>query len=92
MGDAHIVIIDHHGVHIGGRAVRAHDDEIIQVLSLEYDLALHMVVDGDVAAQRRLDADHRGNPVGSFALVAIAPVTVIAWRLAGGAGLFTHLV
>jgi hypothetical protein len=92
VGDAHVVVIDHHGVHVGRRAIRTQDDEIVEVFGLEHDLALHVIVDNDIAAERGLDADDRGNAFGRFGLVAIAPVAVIARGFAGSAGFFAHLV
>jgi hypothetical protein len=32
-------------MHIGRRAVRAQDDEVVEVFGLEHHLALHMVLD-----------------------------------------------
>jgi len=34
------VVVDYHGEHVGGRAVRAEDDEIVEVLVREADIAL----------------------------------------------------
>ena len=57
MGDAHVVIVDHHREIVGRRAVAAQDDEIVEVLVGEHDAALHAVLDHRLALARRLEAD-----------------------------------
>ena len=46
MGDAHVVIVHHHREIIGRRAVGAQDDEIVELLVGDRDLALHQIGDG----------------------------------------------
>ena len=53
VGDAHVVIVDDDGEHVGRRAVRAEQDEIVQLGILDGDPALHGVVDGGLAIARR---------------------------------------
>ena len=59
MGDAHVVIVDDDGEHIGRVAVRAQKDEIVELLVGEGDLALHLVVDDRLAVLLGAQADHR---------------------------------
>ena len=61
VGDAHVVVVDDDGEHVGGRAVRAQDDEIVEVVVGEGDAALDVVLDDGLAVERRLDADDRGD-------------------------------
>ena len=57
VGDAHVMIVDHHREHIGRRAVRAEQDEIVELGVLDGDPALDLVVDRRLALLRRLEAD-----------------------------------
>ncbi len=50
VGDAHVVVVDDDGEHVGGRAVRAQDDEIVEVAVGEGDSALDLVLDRRLAA------------------------------------------
>ena len=59
MGDAHVVIVDHHGEHIGRAAVRAEQDEIVDLAILDRDPALDLVVDDRLALARRLQPHRR---------------------------------
>ena len=59
VGDAHVVVVDDDGEHVGRRAVGAQDDEVVEVLVGEGDAALHAVLDHRLAVERRLDADRR---------------------------------
>jgi hypothetical protein len=43
--DAHVRIVHHHAEIVGGRAVRARDDEIVELLVLEHHLAVDHVLD-----------------------------------------------
>ncbi len=57
VGDAHVVIVDHHREHVGRRAVGAQQDEIVELGVLDGDAALDLVVDHRLALARRLEAD-----------------------------------
>ena len=91
VGDAHVVIVDDDGMHVGRRAVRTQDDEIVEILVREAHIALHAVVHDRLALGRRLDADHRLDAGRRLGWVAVAPAPVIARRPALGAGLLAHL-
>jgi hypothetical protein len=60
VGDAHVVIVDHHRQHVGRRAVGAEQDEIVELGVLDGDPALDLVVDRRLALARRLEADDEG--------------------------------
>ena len=60
VGDAHVMIVDHDRQHVGRRAVRAQQDEIVDLGIGDGDPALDQVVDRGFAFARRLDADDVG--------------------------------
>ena len=43
VGDAHVVVVDDDGMHVGRHAVRAQDDEIVEILVGKAHVALHAV-------------------------------------------------
>ncbi len=49
VGDAHVVVVDHDREHVGRRAVGAQQDEVVEVLVLPDDAALHLIVDHGLA-------------------------------------------
>ena len=49
VGDVHVVVVHHHGQHVGRRAVRAQQHEIVEILVLPDDAALHRVLDHRLA-------------------------------------------
>ena len=58
VGDAHAGVVHHGGEVVGGRAVRAEDDEVVKLARVEGHVAVDRVVHDDVtAAIRHLDAD-----------------------------------
>ena len=62
MGDAHVVIVDHHGQHVGGVAVGAQQHQVVELLVLPDHVALHLIVDHGFAGLRRLEADDGLDP------------------------------
>ena len=60
VGDAHVVIVDHHREHVGRRAVGAEQHEIVELAVLDGDPALDLVLDRRLALARRLQPDHEG--------------------------------
>ena len=59
--DAHEGVVDDRREVVGGGSVGAEDDEVVELLGIEDDLAVHRVVNHDVAAvERHLDADGVG--------------------------------
>src|SRR6185312_4809375 len=61
-------------------------------LCLEYDLALHVIVDHDLAGERRLDPDDGLDAGRRLGRVAVAPIAVVARRLARSARLLAHFL
>jgi hypothetical protein len=59
VSDGHVVVVDHHRQHIGRRAVGAQQHQVVEVLVLPGDAALHLVLDHCLAGERCLEADHR---------------------------------
>ena len=55
VGDAHVVVVDHDREHVGRRAVRAQQHEVVEVLVLPDDAALHLILDRGLAGERRLE-------------------------------------
>ena len=90
VGDAHVVIVDHHREHVGRVAVAAQQHEIVEVLVLPDHAALHLVLDHGLAGLRRLEADGRLHAGGRFRRIAVAPQAVIEAGAALGARLLAH--
>ncbi len=90
MGDRHVEIVHHHREIIGGRTVGAQDDEIVQLLVRNRDLALHQIGDGGDALLLGAEPDHRLDAGRRILGIAVAPGAVIAHRLAGLERLEAH--
>ena len=84
MGDAHVVVIHHHRMQIGRRAVGAQDDHVVQLGVLDADLALHEVLHHRRPLARGLQADSRLRAGRRLGRVAVAPTAVVAGRAALG--------
>ena len=91
VGDAHVVVVDHDREHVGRRAVRAQQHEVVEVLVLPHHPALHLVLDHGLARERRLEPDHRLDAGRRVGRVAVAPAPVIELGAAFAARLFAHL-
>ena len=59
MGDAHVVIVDDDGEHIGRRAVGAQQNKIVEILVGPGDPPLHFIVENGFALLRGLEPDDR---------------------------------
>jgi len=70
VGDAHVVIVDHDGEHVGRVAVAAQQHEIVEVLVLPDHAALHLILDHGLAGQGRAEPDRRLDATWSFRRVA----------------------
>jgi hypothetical protein len=57
VGDAHVVVVDHDGEHVGRIAVAAQQHEVVEVLVLPDHAALDLVLDHGLAGLRRLEPD-----------------------------------
>ena len=91
MGDPHVVVIDHHRVQIGRRAIAAQDDHVVHLGIGDADGALHHVLDHRFALLRGFQADRRLHACRGLGRVAIAPAPVIARGAAFRDGLLSHL-
>ena len=69
MGDAHVMIVDDDGEHVGWRAVGAEQDEIVNLRILHDDPPLHEIVDDRLALLRRLQP----HDIGAVALGPAVP-------------------
>ena len=87
VGDAHFVVVHHHGHVVGGGTVCALNDHIVQLGNVHRDLALHHIVKDDLAFVRASQT-HATALAGSQ--VEIPAVAVVARLLAHGTGPFAH--
>jgi len=92
VGDAHVVVVHHHGVQVGGRAVAAQDDHVVQFGVADAHFALHQIVHHRFALARGAQADDEGGAGGCLGGVAVAPGAVDAQAAALGLGLFAQEV
>src|ERR1700733_1016273 len=90
MGDAHVVVVDYHGQHIGRGSVATEQDEIVEVFVLPDDPALHLILDHGLAGLGRAQADGRLDPGWSLGRIAVAPQAVIKAGGPLGTGLLAH--
>ena len=90
VGDIHFVIVDDDREIVGRGAVRAQDDQVVELLVLDRYLAHHMVADRRRAFARRLEADRRKHAGRGLGRVAVAPGAVIADRALLGLGPLAH--
>ncbi len=92
VGDAHVVIVDDDGEHVGRRAVGAQKHHVVELRVLEMDIALHDVAHDRLAFARRLEAHHGLDARRRFLRIAVAPAPVIADGPPLGARLGPHLL
>ena len=92
MRHPHVVVVDDDREHIGRRAVRAEQHEIVEILVRDDDAALHEVVDDGLALARGLEADRGLDAFRGVGGRAVAPPAVIARRAAFGLRGRAHLL
>src|SRR5260221_343854 len=92
VGHAHIVIVDHHRQHVCRRAVGTQEHEIVEVLVLPNDSALHLIFNRGLAGKRRPQADHRLDPGRGLGGGAITPTPVTELGAAFASRPLPHLV
>ena len=90
VGDAHVVVIDDHGVQVGRRAVAAQDDHIVELGIGDAHVALDEIGHDGLAFLRGAQADHRLDVGRSLGGIAVAPGAVQAERALFGGGGFAH--
>ena len=91
-GHVHVVIIDDDREHIGWRAVGTQKHEIIEILVLPGDGALHHVLDHGLALGRRLEADDGLHAGRRLLGIAVAPAPVVARRAPLALRRLAHLI
>lgn len=65
MCDAHVVIVDDDGQHVGRRSIGTQQDHVVELGVLDRDLALHGVLDNRLAGLRRFQAHDRFHAAGA---------------------------
>ena len=76
VGDAHVHVVHDHGEIVGGHAVRAHEDDVVEFLVVKLHVAVYLVLDHDDAlvgipeTNDGLDARHRLGPLAAASVVA----------------------
>ncbi len=90
VGDAHVVIVDHDGEHVGRIAIATQQHEVVEVLVLPDHAALDLILDHGLAGLGRPEPDRGLHAGRRFRGVAVAPQAVIEARAALGARLFPH--
>ena len=90
VGDAHVVVVDHHRQHVGRVAVAAQQHEVVEVFVLPDHAALNLVLDHGLAGLRRLQADGRLHAGRRLGRIAVPPQPVIEAGAALGARLLAH--
>ena len=90
MGDAHIVIIHHHSMQIGGRAIAAQDDHVIQFAIGDAHFALHQIRHNSFTFKRRFDSDGEGLADLFCPGLTIPPAAVIPWWATFRRSAFAH--
>ena len=73
MGDRHVVVVHHHGVLVGRRAVAAQDDHVVQLGVADAHRALDQIFNHRLALAWRAQADGRRHAGGRLGGVAVAP-------------------
>ena len=91
MGDLHVVVVHHHGVEVGGRAVRAEDDHVVELGVGDADGALHKVFHDRLAIARGAQADRGSHTWRRLGGVEVAPAAIIAGRAAFGLRALAHV-
>ena len=92
VADLHVMIVDHHRQHVGRGAVGAQQDEVVEPVVGDPDLALDPVIDDGLAVLRHLDTHDRLHVGGRASRVAVAPATVVEPGPALGARAPAHLL
>ena len=77
MGDVHVEVVDDHREVVGGRAIRARDDEIVEFLVAEAEPTTDEIVEHHIAVIGIAEPDDRLD-AGRGRSAALAAVTVVA--------------
>ena len=87
VGDAHVVVVHHHGHVVGGRAVGAADDHVVELGNVDADAPFDHVVEDHLALQGTFEA-HAAAFAGAEA--ELAAVGVVAGLEAEALGALAH--
>jgi hypothetical protein len=90
VGDRHVVVVHHDRVLVGGRAVPAQDDHVVELGVRHAHDALDEVVDDRLAFARRLETDGGRNAGRRLRGIAVAPTSVVAGRPSLGERFLAH--
>ena len=90
MRDAHVVIVDHNGEHIGRRAVGPQENHVVEVLVLPRHAALNAVLHHGLALARSLQAHGVRRILRPVLRPALTPRAIIAGRPALLHGALAH--
>ncbi len=88
MGHTHVMIVDDHRQHIGRRAIRTQQDQIVQLGILHGHAALHPVLDRDRTLARCAQAHDEGLTLRRGRGIGVAPGRPDTQGLLGGLGGF----
>ena len=80
MADRHVVVVHHHSVQVGRRAVAPQDDEVVQFRVAHPHLALHEVPHHRLALLRRAQPDDWRHPRRRLGGIAVPPAPVVPGR------------
>ncbi len=86
------MVVHHHRVQVGRRAVAAEDDHVVELGIGDPDGALDQVGDHRLALAWRLEADRGLHARRGLGRVTVAPAPVVAGRAALGQGALAHLL
>ena len=90
VGDAHVVVVDHHREHVGGRAVGAQQHHVVEGTVVDIDITLYQIRYDRPPRLRCPKADDRVDAGRRLRLIAVAPATVVKRGPACGACLGAH--
>ena len=89
VGDAHVVVVHHHGQHVGRRPVRAQQHHVVELIVGRHHAALHGVLHHGLALARGAQPDH-GRRVGVLRRRDVAPGGAEQRRAPLGPGLLAR--
>ena len=88
--DAHVVVVDDDGEIVRWVAVRAQDDQVVEILVRKDNAALHVIIDDRLALARCLETDDGLHVLRRVFGIAVAPGRQEDLRTALGLGLFAR--
>ena len=94
VGDAHVHIVGHHAEVVGGRAIGAGDDEVVERGIGNADFAFYQIIPAGNAVGRHFEADNWLYPCGNFrqCFAGFRPPAAVVSGRAFALGFFAHLL